>query len=259
MYGQKQIFQCLAVIALITVLNFYRSAIRRDKEIQKSLKLKREQQEKVQLDAAQTVLDTLPKQFSDGDGSQSADKWTQPQCISDECKTVKNNPFAEHESESMYKNADIDGCDNDKKTCSTTDQIHSTTTTTSGEALDADRHRYELKRNEHDSGDNMKAAVVNDDGKDSTKNHQKPQQRAKGPTTTSKTKANKRIINQIKINGSHIETTGVLTCIAVIILFVSLIKAAVDVSKHIREVSVWRASWGVCVHCPLSINRWLNV
>lgn len=249
MYGQKQIFQCLAVIALITVLNFYRSAIRRDKEIQKSLKLKREQQEKVvQVDRSHAVLETLPKQFSDG--SETVDKWTQSSCISDECKTETSNQFAEHDGESTYKNADIDGCDNDKKTCSMTDQIHSATTTTSGEPLDADRHRYELKRNEHD-----KATDRNEDGKDSTKNHQKPQQRAKGPTTTTKTKANKRIISQTKINGSHIETTGVLMYIAVIILFVSLIKAAVDVSKHIREVSVRRVRCGwvrVCV-CVLSI------
>lgn len=34
MYGHKQILQCLFVVFLVTVLNFYRSAIRRDREIQ---------------------------------------------------------------------------------------------------------------------------------------------------------------------------------------------------------------------------------
>lgn len=34
MYGQKQIFQCLGVVVLVSVLNFYRAAIRRNKEMQ---------------------------------------------------------------------------------------------------------------------------------------------------------------------------------------------------------------------------------
>lgn len=38
MYGQKQILQCLFVAFLVTILNFYRSAIRRDREIQKYVK-----------------------------------------------------------------------------------------------------------------------------------------------------------------------------------------------------------------------------
>lgn len=32
MYGQRQILSCLAIVAFVTILNFYRSAIRRDKE-----------------------------------------------------------------------------------------------------------------------------------------------------------------------------------------------------------------------------------
>lgn len=83
---------------------------------------------------------------------------------------------------------------------------------------------------------NLKCARTGGD-KDKTENIEKQHQRAKSSTTTGKTKANKRNIIKTKINGSSIETTGVLMYIAVTILFVSLIKAAVDVSKHIREVS----------------------
>lgn len=172
MYGQKQIFQCLTVIVLITLLNFYRSAIRRDKEIQNSLKVKREQQEKSQID-----VDTMPQQFN-GDKSESMAERSRPQCVSDDCKAPKISRF-----DSSLKCA-----------------------RTSGE-------------------------------KGKTENIQKQPQRAKSSTTTGKTNANKQNIIKTKINGSSIETTGVITYIAVTILFVSLIKAAVDVSKHIREVS----------------------
>lgn len=35
MYGQKQIFQCLFIVFLMTVLNFYRSAIKQNRDIMK--------------------------------------------------------------------------------------------------------------------------------------------------------------------------------------------------------------------------------
>lgn len=35
MYGQKQILQCLFVILLVSILNFYRTIIRREMEMQK--------------------------------------------------------------------------------------------------------------------------------------------------------------------------------------------------------------------------------
>lgn len=38
MYGHKQIINCLTVVLLVSILNFYRMAIRRDKEIQQTKK-----------------------------------------------------------------------------------------------------------------------------------------------------------------------------------------------------------------------------
>lgn len=229
MYGQKQIFQCLTVIVLITVLNFYRSAIRRDKETQKNLKMKREQQEKPQVDVS-NVVETMAHQF---DGDESESKWTQlePQCDSDDCNAVGMSQFAVR-PDSTLRNEKIDVCDNNEKTCSMADGRHHSTTK---EVLDAEVHQNEINHNENDRDVNLKKT---DSDKGITEKFQKQQQREKRSTTTGKTKANKRIITKTKINGSFIETAGVLTYIAVTILLASLIKAAVDVSKHTREVSM---------------------
>lgn len=56
MYGQKQIFQCLAVVALVTILNFYRSAIQRNKEIQK---YKLQNARNKQMDGRSPILDKI--------------------------------------------------------------------------------------------------------------------------------------------------------------------------------------------------------
>lgn len=237
MYGQKQIFQCLAVIILITILNFYRSTIRRDKEIQKSLKAKREQQNKVQIDASQ-VVEMLPKQFN-GDESESIDKWKQQQCNANECKAGIANQFMD--GDSVDKNANNDDCANNENTCSMTDQTHSSAIQSSN---------AECHSNENDSDDNMKATNDDNSNRGRTKNHQKRQRRGKGSTKTGKTKTNKRVFSKTKINGSNIETTGVLTYIVVTILLVSLIKAAVDVSKHICDVSTCNCVFDVRVMFP---------
>lgn len=241
MYGQKQIFQCLAVVILIAVINFYRSAIRRDKEIQKILKLKREQLAKVPAVGVPEVVETLPKHISDGGQT----KWTQPQCDSNEC----NIQLAEHPDDSILKNADVDSCDASQNAYST-----------ANEQSNADRRQNENSEKGNDSDKKLKAT---ESSNDESSNDQKQPQRVRSSKSTNKKKGSTRVISKTKINGSSIETTGVLTYIAVTILLVSLIKAAVDVSRHIREVSVCiqlcscrvRFIYVICVHINYAKGR----
>lgn len=237
MYGQKQIFQCLGVIIVISILNFYRSAIRRDKEIQKGLTVKREQQEKVQIAASQ-VVHSLPKH------SDSEEIESKQHCDTAECDAVKSMQFNAHEiSDHPAHSADTEvdgrggsgsGCgEKNKKSYSMTGKLQSTR-----KQLD-----MECQRNENDQNayaDSNKLNSGDDDGGTFETKNCEHKQRTEASTTIPtaiKSKASKRI-NKTKINGSSIEMIGVLTYIAVTILLVSLIKAAVDVSKHIRQVSV---------------------
>lgn len=182
------------------------------------------------MDTAHAV-ETLPKQSTDGDESESVAKWTQLQCDTGKCEAKETNRFIGHPGKLICKDTDNESCDSKKNACHQNNELDQ-----SG--------KDNLKRmggGSGGSGDGGDGDGKKSDVKDNTKNDKKQQQSAKGtPTTTtaSKTKTNKRIISKTKINGSTIETTGVLTYIAVTILLVSLIKATVDVSKHIREVSV---------------------
>lgn len=56
MLGQKEIFQCLIIAILLSIFNFYRSAIRRNEEIQKYKKLNKKH---FKLDETNKLMDTV--------------------------------------------------------------------------------------------------------------------------------------------------------------------------------------------------------
>lgn len=217
MYGQKQIFQCLAVIILMAVLNFYRSAIRRDKEIQKSLKLKREQQEKPVEQSVDMDTAFLSKQYST-DASN-----TRPQ----------TEPSEFLDSMHLHR----DECNDCIDSCQIKSGVSS---------MCADRLQDGNNQRIDDNSDNV---ITSDSAKDINKNKLKSHG---GPLDRKarKTKSNRRTISKSQISGSNFETTGVLAYIAVTILLVSLIKAAVDVSKYIRNV---RICVRIVLLCPNTI------
>lgn len=249
MYGRKQIFQCLGVVIIISIINFYKSAIRRDKEIQRNNKLKVKQ-----VPAITPIASSLPQEpsYDQTDENFISIQSNTILAKQSDCRTSLNSlskcePNSDNHQPFDYKNqlSTVPNNNNEDLNC-----IRSNNYVENAKG----KKHIDDDNIDNSSGDDYKSTKIHATTTTTTANIASP---TDGTIINRKTKVksvtNKRI-SKSKINGSNIETTSVLTYLFVTILLFSLIKAALDVSKHYREVSFF-----YYYYCAIIIFFHLNV
>lgn len=227
MYGQKQILQLLLVAVLVSLFNFYRQIIRNENEL-KSYRLanhlKAKEEEALLLKKTEEVNNTtksnriaVSEQFLE---------------YSDKCYPVQIF---------LTKSDEIVNCDgNNQNVCNECiDKIktkqnccktlcNDDTTHTNNQLKCVKQNNKCDKLITCNRNNNNQNKCLGSSSSVISKSIKSKRRLIKGATSN--------VVDEGKTSEKYGETSNVLTYVIVLILFLSLIKAALDVSKHIKEV-----------------------
>lgn len=224
MYGQKQIMQCMAVVVVVSILNFYRNAIKRDREMQtyrQANVLKRKLEAELVPDPALLVVH---QQFND--------LWLEydGQCNAVHIFVIRPEPISEFTKLSNVDTAIRADADN-----------NSDISLNGGEGVDDEAGNGSGMRSrgasvsdrtsEAERGSGCETLFTVDGTCGHSSNKQISLRDGAGRQTVLKPQS-------VKVMDTAKESSGIIIYVFVIVLLASLVKAALDVSKHIREVSL---------------------
>lgn len=225
MIGQKQIIQCLIVVLLIFTLNYYKSVIRREKEIQKALKLKKAAQEKENADpsAAIETSDALNENVPDsvqvlGSGLDLDPRHSSNQCVRDEHRIFSDF--------------------NRKPICLPTTRASNKYIKRSDQREEHSHSASSDKNKQFSERNNENEYLINNKSNSTKSNIVHSVSDSDNSCEDGVNSGSNKKISSSKVGNSQGETSKALTYIFATILLASFIKAVLDVSKHIREVSV---------------------
>lgn len=217
MYGQKEIFSCLAIVLLVSILNFYKSIMKRDREMEQY------RLANIQNRLMEEAATELQKQVNEANIRKTI-RIAQMLEYNDTC-------FAIHAL--IFKQFAYDDDATDK--------------TMTGNGDDDNKIRNQHERDVlNGAAVRLNDASINNDDEKIIKNCGdissssvtiEKQQPSISSNIDRVSKTNGKIMDKIS------ESSSSIVYVFVLILFVSLVKALFDLSKQFKEVSVF--GWGL--------------